>query len=349
MTHRTVLLVLFVLAVAALVAPDATVAAPCTFTTAGTTMTLDGDCSTSTSVVVPDGFTLDGNGFTITAVDPPGTGSFKGGVIQAGPGTTAHVTRLGVTANNLKNVCDSGANRLRGILFEGASGSITNNDVIGINQGPSGCQEGNAIEVRNFESRATVAVQITDNVVARYQKTGIVVNGNVDATISGNVVTGAGPIGYIAQNGIQVGYGARASVMRNLVTGNAYTGARWVSGGILVVGGPGYGGDFCVNTRIVGNTLEDNDVGVYVSQYEADFSAPTRATNIKVVNNLITSSAVTNGYVYQAGVSDVGNNDKIIGNTIAGAGYDPATLPGSTFDVDADVSFTNRPKVHANR
>jgi hypothetical protein len=63
-----------------------------------------------------------------------------------------------------------------------------------------------------------------------------------------------------------------------MVRGNSYSGTSTVSGGILVAGGPGYGGDFCVNSQIVGNTL-----------------------------------------------------------------------PGSTFAVDADPSFTNRAKVHANK
>jgi len=41
---------------------------------------------------------------------------------------------------------------------------------------------------------------------------------------------------------------------------------------------------------------------------------------------------------HQAGVSDVGNNDKIIANTISGIGYDPNTIVGGT--LDADESFT---------
>ena len=49
-------------------------------------------------------------------------------------------------------------------------------------------------------------------------------------------------------------------------------------------------------------------------------------------------------------MSDVGDNDKIIANTIYGAGYDPAANPAAyTVFIDADPSFTNRPKVHANR
>ena len=54
------------------------------------------------------------------------------------------------------------------------------------------------------------------------------------------------------------------------------------------------------------------------------------------------------GHIYPAGVSDVGN-DKISSNTISGAGYDPNIIFGATFAVDADASFTNRAKVHANK
>jgi hypothetical protein len=320
----------------------------CAFTTASKTMKLNGDCTTDASIIVPNGFTLDGAGFTVTGVDPP-AGHFVGGVIQNG-GATASVTNLRVTVSGLDDICDPGAARLRGILFDGAGGSITNTRVESINQGASGCQEGNGIEVRNLEPGAkTVKVDIVGNRVTNYQKTGVVANGAVSARIANNVVDGGGPVGYIARNGIQVGFGAEAHVQSNTVSGNSYTGNSTASGGILVVGGPGNGGDFCVNSQIVGNTLTGNDVGVYLSQYEADSSAPARATNIKVINNTISHGAVTNGFVYQAGISDVGNNDKLINNTISGSGYNPSTLPGSTFAVDADASFTNRAKVHANK
>ena len=181
-------------------------------------------------------------------------------------------------------------------------------------------------------------------------ETGIVTNGDVDANITDNVVTGAGPINYIAQNGIQVGFGATAQVMRNVVSNNSYTGTSAADGGILVVGGPGYSGDFCVNSQSVKNTLVNNDVGVFVSQLEADgVSPPATQTNIKVVNNTISNGAITNGFIYQAGVSDVGNNDKIIANRISGAGYDAGNVCGCLFFVDASIPFTNRPKVHANK
>src|SRR5205085_3480831 len=119
-------------------------------------------------------------------------------------------------------------------------------------------------------SPTTSRVLIDSNTVTNYQKTGIVANGNVDATITDNTVAGGAPLSYIARNGIQVGYGATGMVKRNTVSGNSYTGPD-VSGGIIVVGGPGYGEPFCVNVQIQQNTVSDSDVGIFISQYEADF------------------------------------------------------------------------------
>jgi len=74
---------------------------------------------------------------------------------------------------------------------------------------------------------------------------------------------------------------------------------------------------------------------------DASFNAADVATNIKVVNNDISNAVVTNGLGYQVGVADIGNNDKIITNRISGDGI--------VIAVDADTSFTNRPKVHATK
>lgn len=208
----------------------------CAVTTEPSTQTvrLVADCTTTATILVPDGWTLDGDGHTITAVDPPGD-HFRGAVVRNG-GAVAHVTDVTVTASGLANVCDGGDDRLRGILLQGAAGSITDTTVTGINQGASGCQEGNGIEARNepFDTTGTdVAVTISGNTVAGYQKNGITANGSVAASITGNTVTGAGPVDYIAQNGIQVGFGATALVSDNVVGGNDYTPDAWVACGVL--------------------------------------------------------------------------------------------------------------------
>ena len=218
---------------------------------------------------------------------------------------------------------------------------------------PNGTQHGVAIYFRGFLEISAVTGKISGNQIAAYQKGGIVANGQgTQVTINDNTVSGYGPIDWIAQNGIQVGYGASGSVMRNRVSGNSYIGFPGdgsASGGIIVVGGVGYNpcpnGDcpLTVNTKVNDNILTNNDVGVYLSNSDAA-GAPADATNVKAVNNTISNDQCYNTS-YQAGVSDVGNNDKIINNRISGIGY--AAPCG--FAIDADVSFTNRPKVHANK
>ena len=222
----------------------------CVFTPAAPgsngTMLLAADCTTDVPITVPDTVTLDGNGHTITAVDPLG-GHFVGAVVtNETAGSTIHVTNLTIVGQFGADVCDPGADRLRGILFSGASGTITHNQLFMIRQGPSsGCQEGNAIEVRNFPGEETmsaserVRVTISDNLVRNYQKTGILVNGLADAIVGRNTVNGDGPSTVIAQNGIQIGFGATALVSANTITGNDYTPTSFFACGMIVVDADG--------------------------------------------------------------------------------------------------------------
>jgi hypothetical protein len=204
--------------------------------------------------------TLDGNGYTITAVDPAG-GHFVGAVVANG-GTTAHVANLTVTASGLANVCDGGADRLRGIFFEGASGSIMNNVVTGLNQGPSGCQEGNSIEVRNAPydgtNPNTVTVEVAHNVVADFQKTGILALGDVEVDISNNTVYASATQENLAANSIQVSYGTFGSVELNVVEGNQWKGTSDYAATALLTYLPG-------TLRVSKNKIAGNsDVGLFI-------------------------------------------------------------------------------------
>lgn len=208
-------------------------ASDCATSTSGSTITLLADCTVTSTFVVPDGYTLDGDGHTIAAVDPAG-GAFLGAVV-GNAGDEMHVVDLTVDANGAGGTCHAGLDRLAGIRFVDAGGSVSGTTVQNVLQSAAmrGCQEGNAIEVRNAVPDAQVAVTIADSVLTAYQKTGVVVDGNVAATIVGNTVTGLGPVPYIAQNGIQVSRGATALVERNTVSGNAYTEPGWTACGLL--------------------------------------------------------------------------------------------------------------------
>jgi parallel beta-helix repeat protein len=248
----------------------------CIFTISSSTMKLNANCTTDQTILIPNGFTLDGKGHSITAVDPPGD-HFKGAVVK-NAGANARVKNLTVTAAGLADVCDANSDRLRGILFEGASGSIKDTIVQDINQGTSGCQEGNAIEVRNapFDGTHpnTKTVQVEHNVVSRYQKTGILANGDVNVDVDDNKVTGLGPIAYIAQNGIQLGFGALGDVQENRVSANVYTPQTFASSGILLVtAGSGI--------LVKHNTVATSDVGIWLNG----------TSNARVKNSKVSGSA----------------------------------------------------------
>lgn len=277
----------------------------CTFTTVGTTMTLDADCTTDTTIPIPDGYTLDGNGFTITAVDPSGD-HFRGAVVT-NAGGIAHVEHLTVNASGLANVCDGGADRLRGIMFDGASGTIAHNVVMNINQGPSGCQEGNAIEVRNAPydgtHPATQTVEIFGNKITDYQKTGIVANGDVAVSVDNNQLSASATQANLAANGIQLGFGATGSVHNNNVDGNQWCGpSAYVATAILVYAG----GD---NIQISHNNIRGNsDVGIHL---EAD--------NVIVDNNRIfDGSGDCNQFGYDYGLGNWGSNNLVTNNKARG-------------------------------
>ena len=243
------------------------------------------------------------------------------------------------TSGNVTDATIFGANYF-GVVVNGdvgaASVNVTGSSIHDIGETPlSGSQHGTGIYYRAFGT-GTASGTISGNTVTHYQKNGITTTGSVSVTIANNTVTGEGPVGYIAQNGIQVSYGAHANVTGNTVIGNAYTGAGGVSsGGILVVGGPCFliptPAPYTVGLSITRNTVTNNDVGVWLFNGDENCNAPTSRTNNSVKFNAITNNAVTNttGFDgacgYQAGIGDVGTKDLIVNNSISGVGYTPVS------------------------
>ncbi len=141
-------------------------------------------------------------------------------------------------ATNTGNVTDAdiyGANYF-GVVVNGGTVDVTGSAIHDIGETPvNGTQHGNAVYyVYGSSSTGTVV----GNDIWNYQKGGIVANGTgTFVTITDNTVTGLGPVGFIAQNGIQLGWGATGTITGNTITGNLYTqGASkgWVSAGILL-------------------------------------------------------------------------------------------------------------------
>jgi hypothetical protein len=296
----------------------------------------------------PTGFVRDSINLTAAMINPPGT--VRGDVdatgcniaIYYGPGAKGKV--------NLANV--HGANYF-GIVNNGADVDITNSAISDIGEKPfNGTQHGVAIYF-NFQSAARGKIE--GNYIWNYQKGGITVNGSSkEVNIERNTVTGLGPVNFIAQNGIQVGFGAKARVQQNYVTGNSYTGpGQTASGGVLLVGGPCYGGNLQTNTQVQSNIATGNDVGVWLSNLDASCNPPAAQTKNTAQANILLNNALNNTtgngptQGYQAGISDQGNGDIIQHNEICGLGYEPpGTATTAAFAID--VTFTNNPKVKHN-
>lgn len=92
---------------------------------------------------------------------------------------------------------------------------------------------------RRFEGQTGAAI-IEDNEITGYQKGGIVVdNAGSTATITNNVIVGAGPTKIIAQNGLQVSHGATATITGNEVRNNFYLNSRAADDPNCPEGSPG--------------------------------------------------------------------------------------------------------------
>jgi len=310
----------------------------------------------ATATCTPTGFFVDGINMTAKLIDP-GDVSVD---VDASDGAGNPLCDIGVYyrpsgGGGKVNAATVHGARYFGVLVNGGDGTqdlnvdVTGSTVENIGENPhNGTQHGNAIfyingstDITKDDSR-TCGTRPTDdnkttgtisgNTVTGYQKNGITAKcQGVSVTISDNTVTGDGAVDYIAQNGIEVGVGAQATVTGNTVSENEYTGANDASSsGILIFGGGPFG-NLASNEQVIGNTLSDNDVGVYsVNCGDADcVIAPRTDTNNLIQKNILSNDEITNvsgcGGLqgYQAAISELGRNDKINQNKFSGIGYTP--------------------------
>jgi len=225
------------------------------------TLTLTADCTTNTTLTLHDGWTLDGAGHTITAVDPSPSVDFTGAVLTneiVGGGATMDVTNVHIVGS-----LDSGcSNNLYGVRFNGSAGSLRHSTVSNIKYGAgSGCQGGNSVDITNLGGATRLPVNVDDVQVTGFQKTGIRANGNVALHLTGSTVDSSELDLITASNSLQISRGARAYVAHNTFGGNDWDGNDlWSATGVLL-----YGAEDVTFTRNV-VTGTDTDFGLYVSQ-----------------------------------------------------------------------------------
>jgi parallel beta-helix repeat protein len=186
----------------------------------------------------------------------------------------------------------------------GASATIRDNHITGLFNGTNN-QAGDGIRVGDAVNSTVGTATIVDNVIDGYQKDGIIVSGaGSSATIRDNVVKGAGPVGLVAQNGIQVSDGAAGKVIDNSVTGNVYTGNDFLADGILV---------FNDTAKVVvrDNRVTHNESGVVLDS----------VSNVVVADNTVSSNTLDGIDVFSATSSSlVGNRADHNGSAGVGDG-----------------------------
>jgi nitrous oxidase accessory protein NosD len=233
---------------------------------------------------------------------------------------------------------------LIGILYQNSSGSIEHNAVRNTKLSVSlnGCQSGDAIVVQSLGG-GTSKVSIDDNSVHDYQKNGITGNElGTEVTITKNVVTGLGPTTGAAQNGIQIGFGAKGGVSRNTVTDNVWapcvslTNCAFNATGILV-----FQSD---DVRVEHNSVATNQVGIFTNGQNTKIESNSISNSLVLVgidlasdDNLASRNDVANSG--QAAILIEGNNNKVQSNEIIEAPVGILKLSGTIGNTHSGNSF----------
>ena len=138
---------------------------------------------------------------------------------------TTNVSISGLIVDGINSGISQCEPDLIGIMFRNASGTVADSAIrnFSLSASLAGCQSGTGIFVQSGAGQ-TSTVTVENCTIHDFQKNGI--TGNEIGTtvfIQRNVVTGVGPTPAIAQNGIQIGFGAKGAIRHNVVTNNLYS------------------------------------------------------------------------------------------------------------------------------
>ncbi len=124
-------------------------------------------------------------------------------------------------------------NRIQGVAFWNAGGKLLDCDVLRVRNTPlDGAQAG--VGVFGGTNTSAFALEVGGTRVLDFQKNGTVFTGAGYAVdLHDCTITGTGPTGVTAQNGIQISSGADGTVTNCAVAGTYYTGATFTATGQL--------------------------------------------------------------------------------------------------------------------
>lgn len=191
----------------------------------------------------------------------------------------------------------------------GATANINNNLITNIANTPLNPGSGDGIRVGRETTGTTGHATIVNNTITAYQGDGISVLNGSTATVTGNTVTGRGPLAVLTQNGIVIASNSVATVSGNIVSQNQYTGAE--SGPDPTVNTQAMGillDQAGLGTSVTNNTVNANDIGIY-SRNQGSAASP-----VVITGNLIGLTTANN---FEGAIIEQGNTF-FASNTIKG-------------------------------
>jgi hypothetical protein len=189
-------------------------------------------------------------------------------------------------------------------IFVGDGGTLKATDVTVDGAGSSlenykGCQHGVAIEAGSKTPAEVGHAELKGVTIFGYEKNGPTVKSpGSTLTVSGSTITGEGPTPFIAQNGIEVAYGAEGVVKSSTVSGNEcnYPGVCVPSDleeqatGVLFYGA-------AAGSGVSSSTLSENDIGAY---YDSTSKTQPASPEVTFTKDVLTSNRYE-GFVLEQG------------------------------------------------
>jgi nitrous oxidase accessory protein NosD len=180
---------------------------------------------------------------------------------------TVSITGLNVEALIPLETCAKGLNGI--FVGEGSTLKASNLTVDGASttlDEYKGCQHGIAISVGSISPLEAGTATLTKVTSIGYEKNGPTVSGEGSSlTMKSSTVTGEGPTPWIAQNGVQVAYGAKGVIRSSEITGNecdypSVCGPTTEqASGVLFY-------EAAAGSSIIASHVDENDLGIYYSE-----------------------------------------------------------------------------------
>ncbi len=241
------------------------------------------------TIVTQGAATLQPTTATVNAADTDTSGPIVA-LIAVEPGAkNVKISGLTVDGSLVESSVNGCADDLVGVLYQaGASGDVSGVlkglDVKNLTPTNSGCGAGLGILVQaGTTGSASANLVIQSNKVSGYGKNGVTCGdvGTVCRILRNTITTS--PTSLVAQNGVQMGFGADGQILANKVSGNDWTAYQSdtnpqpqsdYGAGILLYGaGITNAGATSGNTTVNKNALQDNQIGVEVVDSAASLTA----------------------------------------------------------------------------